>query len=179
MSISVIGRRYAKALFSLATEQGKVQEVAKGLSDFVDAYEESRELRSVFENPAFGAERRRAILADIAHAAILPELLVKTLHMLADRGRMRHVGEVSEAFQALLETSSGRVHAEITTATQLGEAYFTELQRTLQHVTGKEVTLSRKIDPSLLGGVVTRIGDQVFDGSLRHRLATLKDELLR
>ena len=151
MSISIVGRRYAKALFALAKEQGNVSEIGKGLNDFVASYNESRELRGVFENPAFGAEQRRAVVIEVAKAEGLPQSLVNTLRILSDRGRMRHVAEVAEAYLALSEVSSGRVHAEITTASDLDEAYFTELQKTLQHVTGKDVTLSRKTDPSLLG----------------------------
>lgn len=71
------------------------------------------------------------------------------------------------------------MRAEVTTAAELPEAYFTELKQTLERVTGKQVVVTHKVDASLIGGVVTRVGDQVFDGSVKNRLSELKDELLR
>lgn len=178
MSVSTVGRRYASALFNVAKEQNKLEAVNTGLSDFAKAFAESEDLQNVFENPSIGAQTRRAILDDVAEASQLPEILTNTLRILADRGRMAHIGEIAEAFEGLVEQATGRLQAEVTTAADLPEAYFTELEKTLEQVTGKQVTLVRKTDPSLLGGVVTRIGDQVFDGSIKHRLAGLKEELL-
>lgn len=179
MTISIIGRRYARALFTLATDQDSVASTSKALTACAATFAENSELREVFQNPSFSREVRSNILNDVAAAAKLPESISNTLRLLADRGRMPHLGEVAEAFAAMAETESGRLHAEVTTAAALPESYFSELEKTLKQVTGKDITLTRKTDPDLLGGVVTRIGDQVFDGSLKHRLAGLKDELLR
>jgi F-type H+-transporting ATPase subunit delta len=136
-------------------------------------------LRALFENPAFGSEVRRDVLVDLAAQAGLHEQVRDLLRLLADRRRLRHVPQVREAFDAMLEAKSGKVRAEVTTAAELPEAYFAELGRTLASVLGREVTIVKKVDPNLIGGVVTQVGDQVFDGSLRNRLGELRDELLR
>lgn len=179
MSVSAVGRRYAKALFSLAQQQKQVPAVGSALRDFAASWEDSAELRNVFENPSVRAETRAEILQEMAQAMGLPPLARNSLRLLADRGRLRFIGEIAEAYSEFEEASSGRVRAEVTTATALPEAYFTELEATLRQVTGRDVTLTRRTDPTLIGGVVTRIGDQVFDGSIKHRLSELKDELLR
>ena len=102
-----------------------------------------------------------------------------SLLLLADRNRLRHVGEVAASYDADAEARSGRLTAEVTTAEELPASYFSELTATLKQVTGKDVVVAKKIDPSLIAGVVTRIGDQVFDGSIKHQLSELKEELLK
>lgn len=179
MSLSVIGRRYASALFDLAGKEDAVAEVGKHLAEFAASYAESKELRSVFENPNFGQETRRKILRDISGRSGMHDTVRNALLLLSDRGRLGYIGEIQEAYAALAQALSGEVRAEVTTAADLPEAYFVQLQKRLADVTGKNVVLVKKTDPSLLGGVVTRIGDQVFDGSLRNRLNGLKEELLR
>jgi len=79
----------------------------------------------------------------------------------------------------MAETRAGGLRAEVTTAAQLPESYFTELENTLRAITGRDVKVVRHVDPSLVGGVIARVGDQVFDGSLKNRLSELKTELLR
>jgi F-type H+-transporting ATPase subunit delta len=179
MTTSILGRRYATALYSLAEQAGSVDKVGQDLRDFAASFEGSRELRTAFENPIVGMQSRRQILREIAAQSGMDPLVRDTLLLVSDRGRMSQVSDIASAYVTLAETRSGRVRAEVVTAAELPEAYFQELQRTLERVTGKKVSIARRVDPSLLGGVVTRVGDQVFDGSLRHQLEGLKHELSR
>lgn len=179
MSTSILGRRYASALFALAEQAGSVDKIGQDLKDFAATWQGSRELRAVFENPSVGLQNRRQILREIAAASGMDPIARDTLLLVSDRGRLGYVADIANAYQTLAEAKSGRVRAEVVTATELPEAYFQELQKTLERVTGKKVSVSRRVDPSLLGGVVTRVGDQVFDGSLRHRLDELTHELSR
>lgn len=178
MSISVVGRRYARALIALADEQQAVEQVGQDLRDFATAFAESRELQNLFSNPVFGVETRRDVLREIATASKMHAAVRDTLLLLSDRQRMGSVEEVAEAYEATAEARSGRVRAEVTTAEALPDAYFEELTKVLKQVTGKDVVIARTVDPTLIGGVVTRIGDQVFDGSVKNRLSGLKEELL-
>jgi F-type H+-transporting ATPase subunit delta len=179
MSAGTLGKRYASALLALAAEAGKVDAVARDLRDFAISWGGSRELRSVFENPSVKAETRRQILKDLAQGAGMDGLVRNTLLVLADRGRLSHLPEIVEAFEGLAEQRSGSVRAEVVTATEMPEAYFEELKKTLERVTGKKVIIGKQVDPTLIGGVVARVGDQVFDGSVKTRLSELKGELLR
>jgi F-type H+-transporting ATPase subunit delta len=179
VTVSILGRRYAQALLALAEERNTIEHVRRDFADVVKSWNESRELRVVFENPSVTAEQRRSVLREIATRTSMDPQLLNTLLVLSDRGRLSHLPDVFDSFEALAEEKSGKLRAEIVTATELPEAYFTELGATLERVTGRKVTLTRKVDPTLLGGVVTRIGDKVFDGSLKNRLSELRDELLR
>ena len=91
---------------------------------------------------------------------------------------MRHVGEVADALAEIAEARSGKVRAEVDDRERAAASYFAELERVLRDVTGRQVVLESRVDASLIGGVITRIGDRVFDGSLKSRLVELKDELL-
>ena len=179
MSASVVGKRYAKALLQLTADAGSAERAGRELKEFAAAWHDSRELRSVFETPGIKQDARRAVLRDIAQQMGMLDHVRDLLQLLADRQRLRHVPEVADAFQAMAEARAGRVRAEVTTASALPPGYFSELEKVLREVAGRQVVLVHKVDPSLIGGVVTRIGDQVYDGSVKSRLSELKDELLR
>ena len=179
MTVGILGRRYASALLALATEAGNVDKVSRDLHDFANSWRESRELRTAFENPSVSVAARREVLREIAKTSGMEPLVRDTLLLVSDRGRMSYLQEILDAFDAMAEARSGRVRAEVITASELPESYFVELRKILEQVTGKQVVVATRVDPSLLGGVVARIGDQVFDGSLSHRLNELKHELSR
>jgi F-type H+-transporting ATPase subunit delta len=179
MTIGILGRRYAGALLNLAKESGQLDKVRSDLRDVAGMWRDNRELRSIFENPSVTATARRDVLRDIAAQSGMSPLLRNTLLLVSDRGRMNQIDDIIDSFEALAEASVGHVQAEVVTASELPDAYFTELQKTLERVTGKQVAIKKRVDPTLLGGVVTRIGDQVFDGSLSHRLSELKHDLSR
>jgi F-type H+-transporting ATPase subunit delta len=178
MSASVIGKRYARALLSLL-DASAIERAGRELKDFTAAWDDSRELRVVFENPSIHQDARRAVLREIAQQMGMLDSIRDLLLLLSDRRRLRHVPEVTAAFEAMAEARRGRVRAEVVTASALPPGYFAELEKVLRDVAGKQVVLVHRVDPSLIGGVVTRIGDQVYDGSVKSRLSELKDELLR
>jgi F-type H+-transporting ATPase subunit delta len=101
-----------------------------------------------------------------------------TLYLLSDRRRMRFLPDVVEAFRTLSEGVENQVRAEVTTAVAMPETFYSEIQRELERGTGRKVLLTRKQDPSIIGGVITRMGDRVLDGSLKTRLGELQDQLL-
>lgn len=175
---TTIGRRYAKALLELAEERGESEKVRRDLQSLVDTWTASKELREIFENPAVTAESRAGVLKAISARLGLSPLLVNTLRLLSDRRRLRHLPELAEAFVALAEERGGVVVAEVTTAQPMPDSYFSELAKALEKALGQKVTVTKKQDPALIGGVVTRVGDRIFDGSLRTRLQELKEQML-
>jgi F-type H+-transporting ATPase subunit delta len=176
--VSAVARRYAKALYDLAKEQDAVERVQRELVAVADAWDASTELRSVFENPAFSPDARKKVVVAIAQRVAASPTVVNALSMLADRNRMRNVREIADAFVSRVEAASGRVQAEVVSAAPLPDAYYVELAAVLKKAVGRDVTINKKIDATIIGGVVTRVGDTVFDGSLTHRLAGLKSDLL-
>jgi F-type H+-transporting ATPase subunit delta len=177
MSIGTLARRYARALLELANEQRQVDRVKKDLEELSAMWSASSELRVLFENPQFGAAARTATLSEIITRAGVSPLVRNAALYLADQGRIRALPEIASAFGLLAEQAAGTVRAEVTSASPLSESYYLQLQRALEQVTGKRVAIERKTDASLIAGVVTKVGDKVFDGSVRTRLAELKETL--
>jgi F-type H+-transporting ATPase subunit delta len=179
MSIGVVGKRYAGALLQLAIEAQAVDRIGVDLRDFAATWAQSRDLRAAFENPSVSQQTRATILRDIAQQTGMHDRTRDFLLLLSDRKRLGHLAEVSEAFDMLAEARSGKVRAEVRSASALPESYFRELERALRAATGRDVVVVHEVDPSLIAGVVTKVGDQIFDGSVKNRLVELRDELLR
>lgn len=177
MSTGPLGRRYAKALSALADEAGQSAQVQRDLTDLVATWDSSAELRAVVENPSVSAEMRGKLVNALATRMGLAPVLRNTLMLLSDRRRLKHLPEVADAFAELTEARAGRVRAEVTTAGPMPAAYFTQLAETLERVTGKKVVLVKHEDPSLIAGVVTRVGDRVYDGSVKNQLDQLSSML--
>jgi F-type H+-transporting ATPase subunit delta len=175
---SAVGRRYAKALLALADEQKQTARVEKELLDFAATWDESPELRTVFENPKVDESSRKKVLTAVLDRMAASPLVKSSLSLLAERGRLKHVPEIAATLATLASARTGTVTAEVTSAGALPESYFNELKSALEKATGKKVVLVKKQDPSLIAGVVTRVGDRVIDGSVRTRLSELQEELL-
>jgi len=178
MSANVLAKRYANALLQLADDAGVVERVSKDVTDIAAAWSASDAMRQVFANPKFSIEVRRSVVRDLATAAGAHKLVLDTMLLLTDRQRIRYLPEIAAAFAQLAEARTGTIRAEVISASELPASYGEEVKKALEAVTGKRVLVVRRTDPSLIGGVVTRVGDRVFDGSIRNRLAELKNELL-
>ena len=175
---SAVAKRYARALFELASEEKNVEQVGKALDAIAAAYNDSAELRAVLASPAYAPDSKKAVVAGLAQRVAAPKVLVSTLALLSDRGRLPAIVDIAHVFGAMAEEKAGRIRAEVITAQPLSEDYYRQLEQTLSSATGKKVTLVRRQDPSLIGGVVTRVQGTVFDGSLRARLKDIRHQML-
>jgi F-type H+-transporting ATPase subunit delta len=176
--MSALGRRYAKALLELAREQGELDPVLRDVGALSDAWNVSPELREIVRNPVVPKPALKAAVDAVMEKLGCSKLVRNTVNLLADKGRLAHLEEVLHALEELAEAETGRVRVEVVSAKPLNDAYYARLTEKLKRVTDREVVLVKKQDPSLIGGVVTRVGDQVFDGSLSDRLSELRETLL-
>jgi F-type H+-transporting ATPase subunit delta len=177
MILGSIARRYARALFDLAVERGTVQDWADSLVTLRQAIDASDELRDVLENPVYTKEQRRAIVAKLAGALELPAEPANLLYLLADRNRLNHLGAVVDTFGRLADAKLGRVRARITSAVPLDAGSARQIADKLSRATKAEVLLDADVDPTLLGGVVARVGSLTYDGSVRTQLEDLRRQL--
>jgi len=176
--MSALGRRYAKAVLDLAREQGELDPVLRDVTALFRAWKASAELRAIVRNPVVPRPALKVALDALMDELGCSKLMRNTVNLLADKGRLGRLDEVLDALQELAEAETGRVRVEVVSAKPLSEAYYARLTGKLQRVTDREVVLVKKEDPSLIGGVVTRVGDRLFDGSLSNRLSELKETLL-
>ncbi|HXX67691.1 MAG TPA: ATP synthase F1 subunit delta [Polyangiaceae bacterium] len=178
MSVAIVARRYARALLELGVEEGKLDRIVTDFETVADAWKTSGELRQALENPLVPGETKRAVVRELADQIGAAPTTQNALLFLVDRHRLRVLPYLARALQDLADGREGVVRAEVTTAVPLPDAYYGRLQARLERLTGKRIVLDRKIDPSLVAGVVTRIGDRIIDGSLRTRLDSLREAIL-
>ncbi|MDB4937885.1 MAG: synthase delta chain [Labilithrix sp.] len=174
----VIAKRYATALLEIGGDSGQLDALVDEVARAADAYDASAELRNAFENPLVPAAAKKAILGDIAERLDLGTTSRSFLGLLVDRRRIRALPAIATRLREMADLRRGITRAEVLTALPLSEEYFEKLQRELERITGRKVALDRKLDPSLICGVLVRIGDTVYDGSLVARLRQLKETML-
>ncbi len=173
MMASVAGR-YASALLDLAKQEGKLPEVERDLNSFDALLTANPDLSRMVLSPVFSAdEQGRAISAVLTKVGI-GGLTANFLKLLAKNRRLFAVGDMTKAFRALVARERGEVLAEVTSAHPLSDAQKTQLIDTLKGTVAKSIKLETKVDPSLLGGLVVKIGSRMIDSSLKTKLNSLK-----
>jgi F-type H+-transporting ATPase subunit delta len=169
--------QYANALADIALEQGAAEPAAKQLADFGAAYAESAELRNFLASPAVEREAKHAVIEKLAGRLGASKIIRNFLFVIVDHRRTVIFPEIVERFQEVIRQRQGVAEAEVRSAVELSSAQKSALTKTLAQVTGKRVETKYALDPALLGGAVVRIGDTVYDGSLRHRLEEMRAKL--
>jgi F-type H+-transporting ATPase subunit delta len=176
---SPTARRYAKAIFMIGVEEGRLDALTREINDLAATLKGSPELLGLLANPVVREDSRRAVMKDIAERMGLSPTARNVALLLADRRKGALIPDVALALSALGDEKAGKVQAEVTSAVPLSDAQYARLTGVLEKLTGRTITLSRKVDAALIGGVVTRIGDKVYDGSVRTRLEELRTTALQ
>ena len=172
-----VARRYAKALVDLGLETGTLDALSDEISRAASAYGASADLRQAMENPLVSYAQKKGILTELAEKLGLGPVARNTLLLLNDRRRLRILPGVAQLLREISDAKKGVLRAEVISAAPLSEAYYGKLLVQLEKMTGKKVVLEKREDPALLAGVVTRIGDTVYDGSLLARLREMRHAL--
>ncbi len=170
---SVAGR-YASALFDLATEQRQVPDVEANLVTFQDLLDGSADLRRLVASPVFSADEQVKAISAIVEKAGITGLGGNFLRLIAKNRRLFAVPDMIRSFRALAARARGEIQAEVTSAMALNPAQVQALKDTLRTTVGKDVQIIAKVDPTLLGGLIVKVGSRMIDSSLRTKLSTLK-----
>jgi len=178
MIVGSIARRYAKALLEIGIQQQSFDALGKELERVAETLKASPELRTALENPIFPTEKRRHVLEEIARRLALSKVLRNFVMLLLDKNRIGKLPDIARAYRTLVDEHAGRVRASITSARPLDPALEQRLKSALEKQSGKVVILEKHEDPAIVGGVITQLGDLMFDGSVRTQLAQLREELL-
>jgi len=174
---NAIARRYAKALVQLGAEEGAVEKFNAELAAFNAMLVGNPALSSLFKSPAYGIEAKRGILKDIIAKLALSGTGGNFLQLLLDKSRLALLPQIAESYSAFADELSGVVRPTLASGLPLEESQVEEIKNALEKSTGKKVVLKVELDPSLIGGVVTKIGDKLFDGSVRTQLTKIEDIL--
>jgi F-type H+-transporting ATPase subunit delta len=173
-----LARRYARAILEVASDKQSHERVGQELDDLAAAFVASRDLREALTNPVFPrAQRRQVLEALLARVAASPETRNFVL-LLLDRERIVTLPDIARELRAMVDEKLGRVRAEVTSARPLPAEHVAQIQAALEKAAGKKVLLEKSEDPSLLGGVVAKLGDIVYDGSVRTQLERMREEIV-
>jgi F-type H+-transporting ATPase subunit delta len=169
--------RYARALFDVALKESDPVQIERELAAFAGLMSANNELHAALTNPAVPASAKRHIADALGARLNASAPMRKLLLLLADRDRLAIVPDLLAVYRERLMEHQQVVRAEVTTAAPLTPERATQIEQQLAALTGRKVNMSTSVDPAIIGGVVTRIGSTVYDGSIATQLAKLKEKL--
>ena len=171
---SGLSGRYASALFDLADEAKALDQVSGDLTDLGSMIADSADLAHLLSSPVISRDDQAASLVEIAKKAEFAELTQNFIGVVVANGRAFALPDIVKAFQAILAARRGEVTAEVVSAKALSDAQTSEIADQLKQAVGSPVALEAKVDPSLLGGLVVKLGSRMIDTSLKSKLQQLR-----
>jgi F-type H+-transporting ATPase subunit delta len=178
MSLRTSATRYAKALLDVAIKESDPVRIEQDLGAIVAAMTEHQELGRVLTSPGTPQAARVNIIKALSARAQLQPPVAKLLALLADRGRLELLPELLAVYRERLLAHNNVIRASVTSATPLPAKRVEALAASLGELTGKKVQLDATVDPAIIGGVITRLGSTVYDGSIRTQLAKMRQQLV-
>lgn len=174
---NTVARRYARALVQLGSEEGLVDKFRAELAVFERLFSVNAELRAAFADPALTHEQKKSIMKGLIAKVSVSELVGNFLLLLVDKNRVAFLGQIVQAYEKLADEFSGVIRPVIKTAFALDAGQVASIKGALEKKTGKKVIPEVSVDQSLMGGVVTQIGDTAYDNSVKTQLKRFKDIL--
>ena len=177
MSQGVIARRYAKALINLAEKD--LENTGKSLTALADVFSNSAELSEVLSDTKVSSQIKQNVLKEILKKIKVSKLVDTFIRYLLAKRRIVLLPNIERAFNLFLQEKLGRIEAGITVAQEISEVTVGKLEKAISRYSGKEVSVNITIDPAIIGGIVTRIGSVVIDGSIHTQLNQIRQSIIR
>jgi len=177
MSMRASAARYARALLDITVKESDPVAAEKDLAGFVTAVRTHPDLQRTLATPVISASAKRAVVQQILDRSQPIAPVAKLLLLLASRGRLELVADILDVYRKRLREHQQIVEAEVTTATPLSPERIADLQERLARITGRTVSMTTRVDETIIGGVVTRVGSTVYDGSVATQLAKVRERL--
>jgi F-type H+-transporting ATPase subunit delta len=174
-----VSRKYARAFLQIGRKDGNFEILGQELDRLQDLIQESKELRSILFSRSFPGLTRKKIAGALAQSLGFSRITVDFINLLIDRDRMDHFSEIAKSYRAFGDEVANRIRATLVAPGDLSPGRVEEIRMQFATQTGKEVILSVEQDPSLLGGVLTKIGNVIYDGSLKTQLAKVRENLYK
>lgn len=177
MSVPAVARRYASALADVVIQRGEAREVQQELLAWSDMLRANANLREVFANPTIALDQKRKVLNRLIEIGKPRATTTNFLKVLLQNQRITDLDEINRKFAEVLDARGGVVAARVTTARPVPPATRQSLEARLLNLTGKKVRIEFETDPEMIGGLVTRIGSTIYDGSVRNQLEQIKEKM--
>jgi len=173
-----LGRRYARAILSLAREERRLDETGEELATLSTVFGDPQ-LAAVIANPILEGKGRRDLVDQVLAAAGVSTTVANLVRLLAERERLPQLPDIVRSYQALVDRELGRVRVGIRSATPLSAEVQQEVSALARRLAGKEIVVTSGVEPQLLGGVVLDVGGTVYDGSVQTRLAHMSKAMIQ
>ena len=173
-----LARRYARAVLDLGVETDTFEQLGKELDELAAMYSGSRDLTEALTNPVFSHTRRRAVLLAILDEAKVTTIVRNVVLLLFDRDRLPYLPGIARELRAMVDERGGRARATVTSARALTADQVKKVKASLERLSGKQILLDKKTDAGLIGGIVAKVGDTVYDGSIRTQLEQMRERFL-
>lgn len=177
MSVQTVARRYASALADVVLQRNEAREVQQELVTWAETIRTNANLHEVFANPTIGLDQKRKVLNKLIDIARPRPTTVNFLKVLLQNQRLTDLDEINRKFATVLDDRAGVVAARVTTARPVADDTQQTLRTKLRDLTGKSVRIEFDTDPEMIGGLVTRIGSTIYDGSVRNQLEQIKEKM--
>jgi F-type H+-transporting ATPase subunit delta len=174
-----VARRYAKALLLIGKEDGRTEQYRQELEGVATMMATQKVLSGTIANPLYNAEERKNVFKSVLDKLDLSKAMFAFLMLLFEKGRISFLFSINDFFQKLADELKGVASASLVSATELSSETIEKIRSALSKKTGKEIVLEVKQDPGLIGGIVTKIGDLVLDGSIKTQLLNMRESLKR
>ncbi len=173
-----VAKRYARALLEIGIANNNFAIIQRQVRELADLYVGSAPLRSIVSNPNVSHAERGKVVDQIASRAQLHPMVRNFMMLLLDNDRFDHVEGIAAELDDMVDEHAGNVRAHVTTATPLKDSQLALIKGAIAKITGKNVLLDTAVDPDIVGGVVTRVGSTLYDGSVRTQLESIRDSIL-
>ena len=172
----IVARRYARALYEDADNKDAVKHVDEDIEMIQESMAESPELRRFFEDPMIPVNKKERVIENLFTKRV-HDITLSFLTLITKKRRENLFPQMASAYSSLRNEQLGIVEATVRVALPLDKGDAKKIKSGIESMTGREVRLQTEVDPSILGGIIIRVGDMVYDGSVQHKLDTLKDRL--
>lgn len=174
----LVAKRYARALLDIGIASSTYTTMQRQVRDLANLYTKSADLRLVVSNPGISVRERRDVMNEVATKSGFGPMVRNFAMLLLDNDRFDHISSIADELDELVDIQDGNVRAHVTTASPLKDSQVAVIKGAIAKLTGKNVLLDTAVDPEILGGVVTRVGSTVYDGSIRTQLETIRESIL-
>ena len=174
-----IARRYAKALLLIGRENGQMETYREELAGVAGLFDKRKDLELAVCNPLYKSEEREKVLTVLIEKLKLSPVMSSFLKLLYKKKRIVFLNNINDFYQTLADRLNGIERASLISAIGLSSETVEKIRKSLIKMTGKEIVLQQEVDPSLIGGIVTKIGDLVLDGSIKTQLLNMRESLKR
>ncbi|MGI6639462.1 MAG: F0F1 ATP synthase subunit delta [Desulfobulbus sp.] len=178
MRNTILARRYAKALFSLGKQEGKTEEYSEKLGAIAGLFQDEQAgVQDALVNPLYPLDVRQQVMAKIAETVQADIILSGFLTLVVDKNRAAILPDIADELRIMTDKDRNISHGTVISAVALNKTLLAKVQATLEKLTGTQVILTTEVDPSIIGGIIAKVGDLVLDGSIKTQLNGLKESI--